>query len=58
MNDVVMMDLYKIVFLAFERDGLSEGLCTAVAITIHYTRFPDFTPNNPKLSQITPNYPK
>ena len=29
----------KVVFLAFERDGLSQTLCTAVAITIHYTRF-------------------
>ena len=53
MNSVVTPDFYKIVFLAFERDGLSEGLCTAVAITIHYTRFPNFTPNYPKLSQVS-----
>ena len=30
---------FQIVFLAFERDGLSQTLCTAVAISIHYTRF-------------------
>ena len=57
MNSVVTLDFYKIVFLAFERDGLSEGLCTAVAITIHYTRFPDFTPNYPKLYQTIPTIP-
>ena len=57
MNSVVTPDFYKIVFLAFERDGLSEGLCTAVAITIHYTRFPDFTPNYPKLYQTIPTIP-
>ena len=50
MNSVVTLDFYKIVFLAFERDGLREGLCTAVAITIHYSRFPSI-PNYP-------HYPK